>query len=77
MFKLKFSRSRYISPLFYKRDEGKLVLAVENIVDDLKASVTGEMAPEFIEKFHKTFKLGTVNHNPGKLRFLGLILQKL
>lgn len=72
MVKLGLSQSRYIIQLIHKREGGKLVLVVAKIADDPKAAETEEMAQDFIEEFNKTFKLGGVNHGPGKLRRFGM-----
>lgn len=61
--------------LFIKKD-GKLVLPVVKIVDDLLLARTNIIVHDFISSFDSKLKFGTVKHGPVHLRFFGLnILQ--
>ena len=48
------------------------MLIVAKIVDDLKVAGEGDRAAQILKSFHNRFKLGTVNHGPGKRRFFGI-----
>ena len=65
-------QSKHIPQLFFKKEAGKLVLVVAKIVDDLKAAGIEQRATVFLDAFDSRFKVGTVNHGPGKLRFFGI-----
>ena len=68
--------SRHIPQLFTLKRNGKLVLIIAKIVDDMLA--TGELSyvKSFISKFDNQFSLGTVNYGPGLLRFYGLNIRQ-
>lgn len=69
-------QSRHIPQLFTFKRNGKLVLIIAKIVDDMLA--TGELSyvKSFISKFDSQFSLGTVNYGPGLLRFYGLNIRQ-
>ena len=69
-------QSRHVPQLFFLKRNGKTVLVVANIVDDMLA--TGELSyvKSFVQKFNQQFKLGTVSFEPGLLRFYGLTIRQ-
>ena len=72
MLDLGLQQPSHIPQVFFKKENGKLVLLVAKIVDDLKVAGEGNRAQLFLEKFDEQFKFGNVNHGPGKLRFFGI-----
>ena len=72
MFENGLSQSKHIPQLFYKKEGGKVVLIVAKIVGDLKVAGDGKRSEKFLKSFHIRFKLGIINHEPGKLRFFGI-----
>ena len=58
--------------LLFRLENGKLVLIVAKIVDDIKAAGEGENAKLFIKSFNKNFELGTISSGPGRMRFFGI-----
>ena len=65
-------QSRHVPQLFTLKRNGKLVLIVAKIVDDMLATGESSYVHSFIKKFDAQYKLGTVNYGPGLLRFYGL-----
>lgn len=61
-----------IPQLFVRYRDGNVVLVVINIVDDLSFTGADADLKWFTEQFSKHFKLGEIQHGPGKLRFFGL-----
>ena len=66
----------YVPQLFTLKVNGKIVLIVAKIVDDMLATGELAMTEQFIKKFNIQFKLGTVNYGPGLLRFYGLNIRQ-
>ena len=61
-----------IPQLFYLIKDNKLSLLVAKIVDDLLVTGLPEVVRAFLQKFNMRYKLGTVAHGPGRLRFYGM-----
>lgn len=72
MYEIGLQQSTHVPQLFFQKENGRLVLIVAKIVDDLKIAGEGERPKWFLEKFDKKFKFGDVNHGPGKLRYFGI-----
>lgn len=72
MFDIGLVQSTHVPQLFFQNENGRLVLIVAKIVDDLKVAGEGDRAKLFLDKFDKKFKFGNVNHGPGKLRYFGI-----
>ena len=72
MLDLGLQQSSHIPQICFKKENGKLVLLVAKIVDDLKVAGEGNRAQVFLERFDKHFKFNKLNHGPGKLRFFGI-----
>lgn len=72
MLELGLLQSKYIPQLFYKKQNGKLVLLISKIVEDLKVAGQGNNAQVFVEAFDQKFKFSTVSHGPGKMLFFGI-----
>lgn len=62
----------HVCQLFFQKENGRLVLIVAKIVDDLMIASDGERPMWFLKQFEMKFKFGTVNHGPGELRFFGI-----
>lgn len=69
---LDLTQCHQIPQPFYKQQNGKLVLIVAKIVDDIKAASIGHNSKKSIESFEISFKLGTVSNGSDKLRFFGI-----
>lgn len=72
MLELGLLQSKYIPQLLYKKQDGKFVLLVAKILDDLKVAGHDNNAQLFLEAFDRKFKFGTVSHGPGQMRFFGI-----
>lgn len=72
MHDIGLTQSPHVPQLFYKKENGRLVLIVAKIVDHLKIAGEVNRSQKFIEQFDRRFKFGYVNHGPGKLRYLGI-----
>lgn len=72
MVSLGFSQFKYIPQLFYKKRNGKLILIMAKIVDDLKAAGCDDNVTLFLRYFDKIYKFGDINHGPGKVRYFGI-----
>lgn len=76
MVHIALQRSLQVPQLFYKHENGKLVLVVAKIVDDIKAGGEGDGTWAFIDEFDERFMLGTVSYGPGKTKFLGISINQ-
>lgn len=61
-----------IPQLFYQLRNGKLILLLGKIVDDLIITGIEPEVNRFVKMFNSKFKLGSVMSGPGSLRFYGL-----
>lgn len=64
--------STHATQLFYRKEDGRLVLIVARIVEDLKAAGEAGRVEHFMKELTRRFKFGDVKHAPGKLRFFGI-----
>lgn len=72
MFDLGLTQSVHVPQLFYRIENGRLVLIVAEIVDDLKGAGEGDRVKTFMAEFDRRFKFGDIMQGPGKLRFFGI-----
>lgn len=77
LFSLGLYQLAYVPQLFYLKHNGKLVLLVVKTVDDILATGPEHEVDSFVSKFNNKFKLGTIAHVPGLLRFFGLNITQL
>lgn len=61
-----------IPQLFIKKSEGTVICRLEKIVDDLIITGSPSVVDNFVKLIVEKFKLGTIVHGPGELRFFGL-----
>lgn len=61
-----------ILELYYMHKPCRLVPIVAKIVEDILIAGVDEVVDRLISDFNERFKLGTVLHGPGKLRFNGM-----
>ena len=69
MLDIGLQQSPHVPQLFFKTENGRIVLIVAKIVDDLKVAGGDKCVQHFVEEFDKTLKFGDVKHGTGKLRF--------
>ena len=72
MLDIRLQQSSHVPQLFFEKENGRLVLIIAKIVDDLKIAGEDNCVQHFIEEFDKRFRFGDVKHGPGKLRFFGI-----
>lgn len=71
MLEIGLTQSAHVPQLFYQKYNGRLVLIVAKVLDDLKAAGEGDRVKQFFKEIDRRFKFGDVKHGPGKLGFFG------
>lgn len=62
------SQTKYVTHLSYQKENGRSVLIVAKVVENLMAAGEKDLFKTFIENFDTRFKFGEVKHGTGKLR---------
>ena len=69
--RLGLSSVKYIPQLFYLRGSDGLKLVVLKVVDDMLIAGSEEDRKRFLDKLRTVYKVGTIVHTPGSLKFFG------
>lgn len=69
MLELGLQQCTHIAQIFFK-EQGKLVLLVAKIIDDLMVAGFADRAEILVKVFDRNFELGAVSHGPEKIAIL-------